>query len=274
MVLVVAVLLIGACSSTTFVYNRLDFLIPWYINDYVDLDRRQSSDLDRLLQPFLAWHRTTELPRYRDWLDAAVASLDEPATMASVADFGARIQLAWSRLETEALEKMLVLGADLGDDQVEEFLTSLQKQQEKFEKKYLKRDEDEYLQELHDSLSDNAGDYLGRLDWGQRGLVDEAANAMWRSDQVWLRERAVWIERLRRILQREPGWQEALRESIALRDQLVSAEYTETIAHNTDIIQQLIVDLLNSRSPRQDRRLRKKLTDLRDDFQTLIDQPA
>ena len=29
--------LLGACSSTTFLYNRLDFLLPWYLGDYADL---------------------------------------------------------------------------------------------------------------------------------------------------------------------------------------------------------------------------------------------
>ena len=34
-------LLLGACSGTTFVYNRLDFLLPWYVDDYAELNGEQ-----------------------------------------------------------------------------------------------------------------------------------------------------------------------------------------------------------------------------------------
>ena len=34
------VLTLTSCSST-FLYNQLDWLIPWYLDDYVDLTRAQ-----------------------------------------------------------------------------------------------------------------------------------------------------------------------------------------------------------------------------------------
>jgi hypothetical protein len=36
---------LSACSSTTFFYNRLDIILPWYLERYVDLDREQSRSL-------------------------------------------------------------------------------------------------------------------------------------------------------------------------------------------------------------------------------------
>ncbi len=44
---------LGACSSTTLVYNRMDFLLPWYLDDYAELDNEQEKYLDELLSPFL-----------------------------------------------------------------------------------------------------------------------------------------------------------------------------------------------------------------------------
>ncbi len=38
---VCCLLLLSACSGTTFFYNRLDFFIPWYVDDYVELEREQ-----------------------------------------------------------------------------------------------------------------------------------------------------------------------------------------------------------------------------------------
>ena len=45
-------LMLTGCSGTTFVYNRLDFLIPWYVGKYVDLTRLQKQLLDEQLDPF------------------------------------------------------------------------------------------------------------------------------------------------------------------------------------------------------------------------------
>ena len=57
-------LAITACSGTTFVYNRLDTILP-HVDDYVDLDSPQRQLLDQTLQPFLRWHRQQELPALR-----------------------------------------------------------------------------------------------------------------------------------------------------------------------------------------------------------------
>ena len=40
-VLFATLLCLGACSGTTFVYNQLDNILPWYIDDYVNLDGSQ-----------------------------------------------------------------------------------------------------------------------------------------------------------------------------------------------------------------------------------------
>ena len=61
-------LALGACSSTTFFYNRLDFILPWYVQDYVELNGQQEQYLDELLRPFLARHRVEELPTYLEIL--------------------------------------------------------------------------------------------------------------------------------------------------------------------------------------------------------------
>ena len=59
---VLAMLFLSACTSG-FVYNRLDWLIPWYVDGYVDLTRAQRDVLRAQLEPRLAWDREEELAR-------------------------------------------------------------------------------------------------------------------------------------------------------------------------------------------------------------------
>jgi hypothetical protein len=272
--LVACLLCLGACSGTTFVYNRLDTILPWYVDDYVDLSGTQERQLDAELQPFLNWHRQQELPRYAQLLDEIDASLAQPITAKKVAAIYDGLEVAWLRLEEESLEWLLELGATLTEEQVQEFLSYLQKRQEEYEEKYLTRTEAEYREETYDSFADSLEDYLGRLDPAQRERLQQASAALERSDVVWLQERAAWLQRLRVMMQRQPGWQEQVREAIASRSETVSERYREVYEHNMAVIFGAVADVLDSRSEKQDRHLRRELAGLREDLQTLIAQGA
>ena len=265
-------LLLSACSSTTFFYNRLDFLIPWYMGRYVDLDREQSVFLDERLLPFLAWHRNEELPRYLELLDQSEEMLAGPVVADDIARLSLAAEEAWLRVEQRGLEWMIELGAQLSDEQMAEFIDELRKRQLKYEKKYLTRSDEEYREDALDNLRDSLQDYLGRLEPSQRDALEVYVARLIRSDSVWLEERAGWIDRLEAMLQREPGWQQRLREAIRTREETVSEAYTATYNHNLAVINEAVAETLNTRTDKQDRRLRREIEDLRDDLKVLIEQ--
>ena len=270
--LLFALLLLGGCSSTTFVYNRLDFLLPWYLDDYVELNQAQDQILDDQLRPFLAWHRSVELPLYLQILDDIDRRLDGELTVDDIAAISLEFEDAWLRLEGRALDWLLTLGERLTDEQVQEFLAALWDRQEEYEKKYLKRSEREYRRDSYDNLVDNMQDYLGRLDRDQKQVLESASEELMRSDSIWLRERTAWLQRLEVFMRREPGWQQAVRDSIKRRSETVSADYLELYEHNLGVIHAALAQVLNSRTEKQDSRLRKKIADLREDLQTLVAQ--
>lgn len=263
-------LCLGACSGTTFVYNRLDTIVPWYVDDYVELDGSQERQLEEELQPFLNWHRQQELPRYVLLLKQIDSSLTQPVTAGEVAAIYDGMEIAWLRLEEESLAWLLQLGETLSDEQVQELLAYLQEQQEEYEEEYLPRTEGEYREETYDRFADSFEDYMGRLDPGQRERLQQASADMERSDVVWLQERAAWLQRLGVLMQREPGWQQRVREAVAARGETVSARYREVYQHNLEVIFSSVADVLNGRSEKQNRRLRGELAELREDLQILI----
>lgn len=270
--LILALLLLGACSSTTFFYNRLDFILPWYLDDYVDLDRAQRQQFDRLLDPFLDWHRQEELPAYVAVLDQIEGTLGQPVTQQEIDAIASAFEEAWLRLEGRSLDWLLALGASLSDEQVAEFLQTLEERQQEYEDKYLSRSDEEYREEMYDNLVDRAQDYLGRLDGEQKGALRAASEAIIRSDRPWLEERARWHARLAELLQREPGWEQRVRDAVARREETLSADYRSAYTHNLALIQGTIADLLNNRSERQERRLRGEIAELREDLLELIEQ--
>jgi hypothetical protein len=264
------VTLLGGCSSTTFIYNRLDGIIPWYLDDYVELDDAQERQLDGLLAEFLAWHRRQELPRYVALLDRISADLDRSVSTEQITAIYAEMERAWLRLQDASLDWLLTLGESLSEAQVRQFLAYLQDKQEEFEQEYLERSDREFREDSYEALEDSLQDYLGRLSTEQRGRLRAASLDLQRSDAVWLQERAVWLQRLELLLQRQPGWQQQLREAIALRNETVSERYRAAYEHNLEVICGAVAEVLDSRSEKQDRRLRAELRDLREDLQTLI----
>lgn len=269
---VIALFVVSACSSTTYVYNRLDFLLPWYMDDYVDLNAEQEAYLDELLVPFLAWHRAQELPVYLTALNRIEDSLNEPLTPAGVGALVTDFESAWLRLQGEGLTQLLDLGARLSDEQIAAFLEALWEQQREFEEEYLERTEAEFYEDNYDNTLDTFQDYIGKLSDVQRQWVRESSRQLLRSDQVWLQERALWLTQLAVLLERKPGWQQRVRAAISARDDTASPDYQRIYEHNMDAIYQLTAQVLNARSKRQSRHLKDKLADIRQDLEFLIAQ--
>jgi Family of unknown function (DUF6279) len=270
--MVAALFAISGCSGTSFVYNRLDFLLPWYVNDYARLNQAQHVYLNELLSPFLLWHRTEELPNYVKILASIEDSLDRPLTPTVVAAVFAQFETAWLRLESEALDWLLVLGANLSDDQMAGFLDVLKERQLEYEEEYLVRTNEEFFQDNYDNLKDNAEDYLGSLSAQQHDMLRNASRKLLRSDHAWLQGRADWLKQLAVLLQRQPGWQEKVRAQVAARNDNTPPEHRRIYEHNLGVIYETIAQLLNGRSEQQDRHLRAKLSELQQDLVTLIAQ--
>jgi hypothetical protein len=265
-------LLVGACSSTNFVYNRLDFLIPWYVDDYVDLNSQQKTHLEKLLTPFLAWHRTQELPDYLHIIEGIEENLDRPQTPAMfVAVFG-DFETAWFRLESKGLDWLLDLGAQLSDAQIAELMEKLWEKQVEYKEEYLERTDEQFFEETYKESLDNAKEYLGPLSKEQRELLEEFSRSLQRSDRLWLQERAQWLTELAVLLQRKPGWQLRVREAVVARRENLSPEYVRVYDHNLDAIFEVTAQLLNGRSEQQDKHLRDRLSSLTEDLQALISE--
>lgn len=62
-------LAVAACSRIDLAYRNLDVLVPWSLNDYLNMNRQQKTWLDERLKQHLAWHCKTQLPGYLKWLD-------------------------------------------------------------------------------------------------------------------------------------------------------------------------------------------------------------
>ena len=264
-------IMLQACSNT-FIYNQLDWLIPWYVGDFVDLTRAQKKDLKAGLKSTLRWHRAEELTSYVLILNHIEQDLRQPVTGATVQSWVDQAVAAWERVEARMLPLAFELGADLSDEQMQGFIDKLWEQQEELEEEYLERDEDDYVEDGYETLEENMREFLGRLSPEQKQLLQLAAESLQRFDYAWLEERHDWLQQLQDLLSREPGWQQAIREAIEARAQARDTRYSEAYLYNQGIINGAIAGVLNLRSDKQSARLQRALDRFREDLNSLIAQ--
>jgi len=263
---------LSGCSATQFIYNRVDILIRWYLDDYVTLDRDQQARFNTRLDALLEWHRLEELPQYVVLLDDALTILDDGVPLESTRAMAARIESAAIRLQDPFLELLLNTGEDLSPVQRTGFIEVLLAKQEELEADRLARDDAEYRDDLGRRFDKQLSRYLGPLTDEQVSRLEQGVAAMTRLDHFWLQDRRVWIAALSEILLGdEPDWADQVRALIAGRDEALLPDYLEGIDHNGEVILQLSRDVLLLRSDEQDKKLRARLTALRDDLAALSD---
>lgn len=240
----------------------------------MDLDGEQAERFDAQLETLLTWHRREELPRYVDFLGDALALLDGPVRRQDVNGFADRAERAWYRVRDRAMDELLLLGSELSDEQIDEFIGNLEEKQRKYERKYLRRDDEEYRDDASDSLEENLEDYLGSLEDAQLQRVQEASATLIRADTLWLEERRRWIDMLRVELERTPGWQQRLRGRVTDWESGLDSAASDAYEHNTRVVQEAIAVVVDTRSDEQDERLRRKLVDLKADLEELSRKPG
>ncbi len=74
-IVLLCVLLLGGCSAK-FAYNNVDWLIYWYLDDYVELNNEQEDMFDDMLSNWIGWHKQQELPQYKSQLEDIVANIE------------------------------------------------------------------------------------------------------------------------------------------------------------------------------------------------------
>jgi len=255
--------LLSGCTAT-FTYNHLDWLIPWYVNGYVDLTREQRQILQGRLEPLLQWHREEELARYIDLIGRIESDLESPVSAVTVQEWIDEIADAAERTERSMLSLALEFGSTISNAQMAEFIASLREQQRDFEREFLERSDQAYSDDSYQSLSELLSRFVGRLTPEQKRRLRSAADALRRFDSAWLEERAQWLSTLEPLLDRQPGWQTAVQSAYFTRKRERTPRYRETLAFNLSLVSQATADVLNQLSGKQRLRAARELDKLRE----------
>ena len=186
---------LGGCGIGL-VYPRLDTLGTWYVEGLVSLDDTQSTELERMLEARLDWHRDSELIRYATFLRGMSDSVQRRTDAGTWREAARQAEVFWRDLGAGLAPVAVALGPTLTDEQVDELLRSLAEQDDEEWEEYADRTPQQRIERRQKSWRRGIERYTGRLDASQRALVNARAAASGSAIPEWREYRRAWREEL------------------------------------------------------------------------------
>ncbi len=150
-------LTLTACSRIGLAYRNLDLIIPWTLNDYLDIRGAQKDWFNERLKDHLTWHCTTQLPGYLDWLDRLKTMVQtDQVTDEALQQRTREAEAAIAETAREITPSAIELLQGLNDDQVDDMDAAFVKDQRKRQQQYLKPTLQEQIQERSDRARSKA----------------------------------------------------------------------------------------------------------------------
>lgn len=270
--LLIISLLLGACSRVGLAYRNLDVIIPWNLNDYLDMNSEQKSWFNQRLQQHLSWHCTTQLPGYLDWLDrlqlmvqnnqVSDQGLQERTREAKQAIAETARQIAPSAVE-------LLQG--LNDQQVKEMNSAFAKDLQEHQEQYLKPPLAQQIQQRSQRMSKRLNAWLGPLSPSQQQRVEQWSSSLGEQNQQWIANRAHWQAQFSAAVEQRQNsdFPQRIEQLLVHRESLWTPDYRQAYAHTEQAARSLLVDLMAQSTPAQRQRLLKKIDGVRKDFAEL-----
>lgn len=271
-VLLTLSLVLAGCNRVGLAYRNLDVIIPWSLNDYLDMHAEQKSWFNDTLKEHLAWHCTTQLPGYLDWLDRLQQMVDSnQVTDTALKARTAEAKQAIAEVAREFTPSAIQLLQGLDDQQVNDMNDALAKELRKRQNEYLKPPLEQQIKERAERMSKRLDTWLGTLSASQQQRITAWSVALGEQNQEWIGNRARWqAQFLDAVQQRQStDFPQRIQQLLVDRESLWTPQYRAAYVRTEAAARSLIVDIMAESSVQQRLKLTQKINSVRSDFQAL-----
>lgn len=272
------VALLTGCG-TGFLYRQLDWLVPWYVSDFISLNDAQSGDLERRLAQQLEWHCLTQLPQYAAFLRQVAGSVSRPSPPVNRAEVAAAYDtvnaFAATLVDRLAPEAAAVL-ASASDEQIAEFFDRLESQNRRYEKKFVAGPAADRVASRSERMVKRLEKWVGPLMPAQKHAVDRWSAAVDGTGKEWIAYRRriqTAFEALLRGRRGAPDFAAAVTALATQRHRYHSPAYAAMRERRREDTIDMLTGLAASLSPAQKGHFSDKVSALADDFEALSCPP-
>ncbi|MCW8857387.1 MAG: DUF6279 family lipoprotein [Kangiella sp.] len=272
LIVFLSIFLIQACGIK-FWYNRMDWVVPWYLDDYVELSSQQEDTLEQLLELKTEWHRSNELPKYVSMLNRMEADIKSGAIHQTYDRYQRDMRGFYDTLLDELSDDLVAQTASLTDEQVKQLMDNLDKEAKEQYEEFKELTDEERQEERLERLEDSFDEWIGSLNDEQEALIKEMASLLKSSGEVTYQYRAKWRDAFRTALaerQSESG-QAAIKSLITDPYQVGGEEMNKIREYNGNIYKEYQLKIYRTLSAKQKRHVISEIKDYREDFEDLID---
>lgn len=266
--------LINGCT-VRLIYNHLDWIIPWYVSDYIDLSDDQDDLFEKRLFAQLKWHRVTQLRTYSAFLRQLKHNLRNGLTYEDLSRCHVQMRMFWQDLVKHVAPDMAEILSSASDEQIEAFLEKLEKRNEKYKKRYMDPSEEERRQKKVARMNRFLDFCMGDVTEEQEKIVDRWSRQLKNISPVRFAFIRKSHARFREILKSRNDvdmFTNNLEEFLCFRRKEWPPELQEIAAHNRDVTKKTFLELVSCMTPDQRACLDEQIDDLANVFDELAVQ--
>ncbi|MFT5312271.1 MAG: hypothetical protein ACI8Z9_000748 [Paraglaciecola sp.] len=274
MLLLASFFLLNACSSKL-AYNNIDWLLYWYLDDYIELSREQKGLLDSKLDGWLVWHRSRELMEYQGHLHALQQQIkrDEIPAEQWLQHFDLGRQ-HWLRARDKISPELIGMAPTLSNAQITQLFDTLEKQNTEREEQRAKKSPEQRRKDSREDIEGQLKNWIGRLSDEQKLIVAGYATQLESSFDDWMRyRRNIQNKAKTMLLQRHdnPNFQTELLYLIQHPEVFQPQTYIDKSVTNRHVFAALLEKISVSLSQKQSKKLIKELQSWIEDLDDLVE---
>ncbi|WP_046006401.1 DUF6279 family lipoprotein [Pseudoalteromonas rubra] len=272
LLMVLALLTMTGCS-TKFIYKNADWLSYWYLDDYISLTDEQEEQFDTRLGAWLAWHKTQELTRYAEQLTALKSDIENnKITLVRIEYHQAQMLAHWHRLRAKVVPDLVEMAPMLSEAQASELFDALAEGEAERAEKRSKRSEQKKHKRWLKERKKNLKRWIGRLSAEQESRIAQLYDQQSSTADLWSDYRTRYQGALRALFaqpERGDAFKARLSELLMAPEQFRSEQLNQVNEQNRKANHQYLLDVYQSLSDKQKKRLISELEEVIEDIESL-----
>ena len=261
-VIVICLLLLGC--STKLVYDNLDWILIEYVEDFVELDDSQETQISDKLQLMSEWHKNEEIPSYIQHLDELIALDPHTFTLEDLHQQQEKFRRHSERLLERIEPEVFEIANQLSDEQADELMSNIRVRHTRYKKRTLARTEQEQREKYAERIEENLDDWLGSVTDEQQALITQWSQELMITAPDWIEHQTKMRIQINDLLAKrsDKGYFESkLNQMMFNSESFFDDGLQQKLQFNKQLNDRYFVQILNSTTPKQIKYYRQELQD-------------
>ncbi len=271
-------LTVTACGPRWY-YPHLDWLLPWYVKDYISLNTRQRGELATRLARHLLWHCQTQVPTYAAFLRGIKSDLQNPpGTLTSdhIWGYAAALKAYWKDLMRRIGPDVAAILATASDDQIAELYKNIEQDNRELEYTYVDPPVEEIFKNRTARMADRLEHWIGTLGDDQMKAVQRWSYQLGNTADQWIANRRRVQQAFGEILARrheDPAYRQGFIRLLTWPETRRTERYQRLHDRRTHLTVALLAEIGAMLTPAQRAHFLDELEALAEDFDALTCRP-